>query len=168
MAGTPVDRQAVLTLLEAARWSPSGGNGQPWRAVWALRGSPGFDAILGALVPGNQAWAHAAGAFVVLAAATVREDGKAATSAQFDAGAAWMALALQGTLSDLAVHAMAGFDRARAVAATGLPPGVEPQVVIAVGRHGRPEELPEPQRSREAPSDRRPVEAWAFEGRWGG
>ena len=168
MSGTPLTREAMFTLLEAARWSPSSGNGQPWRVVWALRGTPTFDAILAALVPGNQAWAHAAGALLVMATATLREDGKPAASARFDAGAAWMALALQGTLSGLAVHAMGGFDAAKAVAAAGLPEGVEPQAVVAVGHPGPAEALPEKLREREAPNDRRPVEAWAFEGRWGG
>jgi nitroreductase len=168
MAGTPVPREAVLTLLEAARWAPSGGNGQPWRFVWAPRDTPAFAALLDALVPFNQAWAHRAGALVLLAAQVVREDGRPAATARFDAGAAWMALALQGTLSGLAVHAMGGFDHARAATAAGLPPGVEPQVVIAVGNPGPPELLAEKDRAREQPNDRVPLEAFAFEGRWGG
>jgi nitroreductase len=32
-ADTPLDRDALLPLLEAARWAPSGGNQQPWRFV---------------------------------------------------------------------------------------------------------------------------------------
>jgi alkylated DNA nucleotide flippase Atl1 len=84
----------------------------------------------------------------------VRDDGRPASSAQLDAGAAWMALALQGTLSGLAVHAMGGFDRERARAAAGLPPGVEPQVAIAVGNPGRTEDLPEKVRALEQPNDR--------------
>jgi nitroreductase len=168
MAGTPVPRQAVLTLLEAARWAPSGGNGQPWRFVWALRDTPAFAALLDALVPANQAWAHRAGALLLLAAKVVRDDGKPAGSARFDAGAAWLALALQGTLSGLAVHAMGGFDHEKAGAAAGLPPGVEPQVVIAVGNQASPEVLAEKDRAREQPTDRVPIEAFAFEGRWSG
>jgi nitroreductase len=167
MAGTPLPRQALLTLLEAARWSPSGGNGQPWRFVYALRDTPAFGPFLEALVPANRAWAERAGALVVLAARTVRDDGKPAPSAPFDAGAAWMALALQGTLSGLAVHAMAGFDKEKIRAAAGLPAGVEPQVVIAVGPLGRAEDLPEPLREREHPSDRLPLETLAFEGTYG-
>jgi len=168
MAGTPVPREAVLTLLEAARWAPSGGNGQPWRFVWALRDTPAFAALLDALVPGNQAWAHRAGALVLLAAKVMRDDGKPAASARFDAGAAWGSLALQGTLSGLAVHAMGGFDHEKARAAAGLPEGVEPQVVIAIGHPGAPDLLAEKDRAREQPNDRLPLEAFAFEGRWGG
>lgn len=168
MSGAPVDREALLTLLEAARWAPSGGNGQPWRFVWARRATPAFEALLSTLVTGNRVWAHAAGALVLLAARTVRDDGKPATSAAFDAGAAWMSLALQGTLSGLVVHAMGGFDRAAARAAAGLPDGVEPQVVIAVGHPGSPDALPDNLRARETPSERLPLSALAFEGRWGG
>lgn len=168
MSAAPVAREALLTLLEAARWAPSGGNGQPWRFVWALRGTAAFDAFLATLVPGNLEWAHAAGALVLLAARTVRDDGKPVTSAAFDAGAAWMAFALQGTRAGLVVHAMGGFDREAARAAAALPGGVEPQAMIAVGHPGRVEDLPERLRAREVPSDRLPLEAIAFEGRLGG
>jgi nitroreductase len=98
----------------------------------------------------------------------VRDDGKPSASAAFDAGAAWMALALQGTLSGLVVHAMGGFDKVVARAAAGLPDGVEPQVMIAVGHPGSPDALPERLRDREVPSERLPLTALAFEGRWGG
>jgi nitroreductase len=167
MSGAPVDRAALLTLLEAARWAPSSGNGQPWRFVWAVRGTPAFDALLATLVPGNLEWAHAAGALLLVSAKTERDDGKPARTAAFDAGAAWMALALQGTLSGLVVHGMAGFDAARAREAAALPAGVEPQAMVAVGHPGRLEDLPESYRAREAPNDRLPLEAWAFEGRYG-
>jgi nitroreductase len=168
MSGAPVELAALRTLLEAARWAPSGGNGQPWRFVFARRGTPAFDPLLAALVPGNREWAHAAGALVLLAARTVRDDGRPAASAAFDAGAAWMAFALQGTITGLVVHAMGGFDREAARAAAALPAGVEPQVMIAVGHPGDPQALPEKLRAREAPSDRLPLDGIAFEGRWGG
>lgn len=168
MSGAPVAPEALATLLEAARWAPSGGNGQPWRFVFAHRGTPAFEALLAALDPGNREWAHAAGALVLLAAQVVRDDGRPAASAAFDAGAAWMAFALQGTLSGLVVHAMGGFDRAAARAAAALPEGVEPQVAIAVGHPGPVERLPERLRPREQPSDRRPLAELAFEGRWPG
>lgn len=163
MDGTALPREELLTLLEAARWSPSGGNGQPWRFFYALRGTPGFSALLDALVPGNREWAHAAGALVLLCAKVVRDDGKPAASAAFDAGAAWMGFALQGTLSGLAVHAMGGFDRERARVAAAVPAGQEPQVVIAVGHRAPPEALPEKHRAREQPNDRLPVEQLARE-----
>jgi nitroreductase len=165
MSGAPLTRDQLLPLLEAARWAPSGGNGQPWRFVFALAGTPHFDRLLAALVPGNREWCLRAGALLLLSAKVVRDDGKPAPSAPFDAGAAWMALALQGTLSGLVVHAMGGFDREAARAAVALPAGQEPQVVIAVGLPGPVEALLEKLRERELPSDRVPLEALVVEGR---
>ena len=168
MSGAPLTRAELFPLLEAARWAPSGGNGQPWRFAWALAGTPHFERFLATLVPGNREWCVRAGALVLLSAKVVRDDGKPSPSAPFDAGAAWMGLALQGTLSGLVVHAMGGFDREAARVAAALPAGLEPQAMIAVGHPGRVEELPEKLREREAPSDRLPLEVIAVEGRFGG
>jgi nitroreductase len=168
MSGAPLTRAQLLPLLEAARWAPSGGNGQPWRFAFALSGTPHFERYLATLVPGNREWCVRAGALVLLAAKVVRDDGQPSPLAPFDSGAAWMGLALQGTLSGLVVHAMAGFDREAARAAAALPGGLEPQVMIAVGHPGRVEELPEKLRTREQPSDRQPLEALAVEGQFPG
>lgn len=167
MSGAPVARAQLLTLLEAARWAPSASNVQPWRFAYALGGTPHFERYLAALLPGNREWCVRAGALVLLAAQVVRDDGKPAPTAPFDAGAAWMGLALQGTLSGLVVHAMAGYDREAARAAVALPEGLEPQAMIAVGHPGRVDDLPERLREREAPSDRLQLEALAVEGRFG-
>jgi nitroreductase len=167
MSGARLTITQLLPLLEAARWAPSGGNGQPWRFAYALAGTPHFDRFLAALVPGNREWCVRAGALVLLAAKVVREDGKPSPTAPFDAGAAWMGLALQGTLSGLVVHAMGGFDKEAARAAAALPAGLEPQVMIAVGLPGRVEDLPEKLREREQPNDRLPLDALVVEGRFG-
>lgn len=168
MSGAPVEREALLSLLEAARWAPSAGNRQPWRIVYALRDAPQFTALFDCLEPGNQEWCQRAGALILLAALAIRPDGRPATSAPFDCGLACMALLLQGTLARLVVHPMGGFDRERARAAAGIPAGMELQVMIAVGHPGDPELLSERNRAREHPSDREPVDAWAHEGRWSG
>ena len=76
MSGAPVTTAQLLTLLEAARWAPSGGNGQPWRFAYALAGTPHFERFLATLVPGNREWCVRAGALVLLSAKVVRDDGK--------------------------------------------------------------------------------------------
>ena len=166
MSGAPVARDQLLTLLEAARWAPSSGNGQPWRFAYALAGTPHFDRFHATLVPGNRVWCVRAGALVLLAAKVVRDDGQPSPTAPFDAGAAWMALALQGTISGLVVHAMAGFDHEAARTAVELPGGLEPQAMVAIGLPGRVEELPEKLREREQPNDRMPLAALVVEGRF--
>ncbi|MEI9903237.1 MAG: nitroreductase family protein [Asticcacaulis sp.] len=52
---TAVTEAEVLTVLEAARWAPSASNLQPWRFIYALKGTPEFDAFVedaGAVQPG--------------------------------------------------------------------------------------------------------------------
>lgn len=166
MSGEPVGRDALLSLLEAARWAPSAGNGQPWRFVFAHRDTAAFTALFEALDPGNQAWCTRAGALVLLAAQTVRPSGRPVPTAALDCGLALMGFLLQATVDGLVAHPMAGFDGERVRSAAALPPGMEPQVVIAVGRPGRVDLLSEKDRERERPSSRAPVAEWAREGRW--
>lgn len=147
----------VLTLLEAARWAPSGSNVQPWRFAYGLRGDTGFATIAETLVPFNRAWAEKAAALVVIASKTVVErDGVAHPhgSHAFDAGAAWMNLALQAHLKGLVAHAMAGFDKLKAAESLGLPAQHDLHVVVALGYQGAAETLPEALRPREVPSPR--------------
>ena len=160
----------VMSVLEAARWAPSASNNQPARFVWGLRGDAGFDAILGALVPFNQDWAGRAAALVVVASrdVTVAADGKINPNrwAAFDAGAAWMSLALQVQSMGLVAHAMGGFDVPALAAAVGLPEAHSLHAVVAIGHQGPVENLPEALRSRETPNQRNPLTASAFRGRF--
>jgi hypothetical protein len=56
-----LDEATLLGFLEAARWAPSASNIQPWHFAYGFKGMPAGQAILGGLVPFNQAWAqHAA------------------------------------------------------------------------------------------------------------
>lgn len=157
----------LMTILEAARWAPSGSNVQPARIVWALRGQPAFDAIAAALGNSNRIWAEKAAALLVMASKDeVERDGArvAHPSAAFDAGAAWMSLALQTHLMGWVAHAMGGYDKDKAAAAVALPSGHSTHVVIAIGQKGDPSSLPEPQRPREVPNGRSPLSAMAFAG----
>ncbi len=166
MTGQPVSTADLMRLFEAARWAPSSGNFQPWRFVYARAGTPHFDRLFGLLSEGNRTWCAHAGALIVVLSKTAFDDGRSARTHSFDTGAAWMSLALQGSKMDLAVHGMAGFDRDRARAELGVPEGFDVEAMIAVGHHGRLENLDEKNRAREAPSGRRPVSESVFEGRF--
>lgn len=166
----PLTEAEVLTLLEAARWSPSASNQQPWRLIWALRGEAGFAAIHSALAAGNQVWAGKAGALVVVASKDTvlnREGAEVANrTAGFDTGAAWMSLALQAYAMGLAAHAMGGFDKDLLAPALRLPENHTLQCVVAVGEQGPAEALPEDLAAREKPSGRKPVAEIAFRGQF--
>jgi nitroreductase len=157
----------VLTLLEAARWAPSGSNLQPWRFAWGLRGDAGFELIADTLVPSNRVWAEKAAALIVVASKSVVErDGinHPHPSHAFDAGAAWMSLALQAHLLGLKAHAMGGFDKEKAARTLNLPADHAVHAVVAVGQMGQPDLLPEALQSREVPSLRKPLSEIAHHG----
>ncbi|MCC6158674.1 MAG: nitroreductase family protein [Deltaproteobacteria bacterium] len=166
-ADEPIPDEHVRALFEAARWAPSAGNSQPWLFVFA-RNPEDRARFTAALNPGNQKWADRAPLLMFVLARKVSErSGKPLTHGWFDAGAAWMSLALQARTLGLYAHAMAGFDRDRAFEATGASPDdYEVIVAVAVGRCGDPAKLPdEDLREREKPSERKALAEIMREGR---
>jgi nitroreductase len=150
--------EALAALLEAARWAPSAGNSQPWRFLVTRRGEPTHDRLFAALAPGNQAWAGAASALILVAARTAGDDGRPQPWALYDTGQAVAALVTQAQADGLAVHQMGGFDTDAVRAGFGLGEDLTPVVVLAVGRHDTEAGLPEPLAAREAaPRTRHPV-----------
>jgi nitroreductase len=150
--------EALAALLEAARWAPSAQNSQPWRFLVTRRGDPAHDRLFAALAPGNQAWAGAASALVLVAARTAGDDGRPQPWALYDTGQAVAALVTQAQADGLSVHQMGGFDTGAVHAGFGLGEDLTPVVVLAVGRHDIAAGLPGPLAAREAaPRTRHPV-----------
>jgi nitroreductase len=169
--GTTITQAELMPLFEAARWAPSAFNAQPWRFVYALRGTPAFDHFLAALIPFNRGWAASASAliFVFSDCFSRNADGspkQRSHSHSFDAGAAWAQFALQATSHGLHVHGMSGFDEAAAREAAGAPESFRVEAAVAVGRIGDPATLPESLQTREHPSDRMALSQLVFQGRF--
>ncbi len=167
-APDPLDDAVLGRLFEAARWAPSGGNGQPWRFVLARAGTPAFDALAATLRSGN-AWAREAPVLVLAAVKTVHDaPGKPERPnrrALLDLGLALQNLLLQATEEGLIGHPMAGFDAADAAAVVGLPEKHEPAVLVALGKPGDPAVLaPEVRAKDERPRTRLPLAEIVFEG----
>jgi nitroreductase len=151
--------EQLSALLEAARWAPSASNTQPWRFAVAHRGTTGFEQVLNALAPGNQAWAHAASALLVVAAEMIGPDGAPRPWAAYDVGQAVAHLSVQAQHEGLSVHQLGGFDRDRLAVELELPETIVPLVVVAVGRRHDSARLPEPFASREtAARERLPLD----------
>lgn len=164
---TAMTEAEVMRLLEAARWAPSASNLQPARFGWGVRGDAAFAAILAALVPFNREWAQAAAALIVVASkphSEKRGEQVANVWHGFDAGAAWMSIALQAQAMGLVAHAMGGFEAGPLAAALRLPEGYALHAVVAVGTQGPVESLPETLRAREMPSGRKPLSEVAGHG----
>jgi nitroreductase len=171
LTGQPLPESQLLSLLEAARWSPSASNIQPWRFVYGLAGTPGFDAILAGLVPFNQGWAHQASALVVVLSKTTsvapgQTEAKPNAWHAFDAGAAWMSLALQAQHDGWVTHAMGGFVADTLRTGLGIPADVAIHAVVAIGKPGDKAALPEGLQAREQPSPRLPLAQLASAGRY--
>ena len=165
MSGRALSLQAIQALCEAGRWAPSCFNSQPWRFIYALPDTPEWDKLLGLLMDVNQLWAAKAGALVALVSRTHFQgnDAPAATHS-FDAGSAWMSMALQAQHMGLAAHAMWGFHHDQAPQVLDLDDKFATQAIIAFGHPAAAEDLPEPLRERELPSPRKPLEALMFKG----
>jgi nitroreductase len=156
-----VTPQQLGLLLEAARWAPSASNTQPARFLVGRRGDDAFDALLAALMPGNQGWARDAAALVLVAAETEDAEGSPRPWAVYDGGQAAAHLTVQASALGLAVRQMGGF-----VAADlpELPERVTPLVVLAVGVPMAAVRIPADHPARKlGPRSRRPLEELLLE-----
>lgn len=161
----PVAENQILTLLEAARWAPSASNLQPWRFLYGLRGEPEFDTLLSLLIPFNSQWAKDAAALIFVVSVRSFDGQRPVMTHSFDAGAAWMSLALQAHSLGLVAHAMAGIDYDKAPTVLNLNDNLKLEAAVAIGYQGDPASLPESLRTRETPSTRLPLSSLAFKGR---
>ena len=165
MSGEALAETELMSLFEAARWAPSSYNAQPWRFVYAHRGTPHWDRFFGLLVQTNQRWAAQAAVLILVASRTHFEfNDKPSRTHSFDAGAAWQSLALQGARMGLVVHGMQGFDYERARTQLNVPEAFAVQAMIAVGKPGDRGQLPAELQQREHPSDRKAISELVFEG----
>ncbi len=165
----PIDAGQMLSLFEAARWSPSGGNNQPWAFVLFLAdGSEQRRQIEDALTGNNREWAPRAPALILAVALPHPRVGKIGPYSYYDLGQAVAQLTIQATSMGLFVHQMAGFEADKARQAAALPDDCEPMVVIAIGHYGDVNSLSETLREREAaPRVRKPISEFVFQGQWG-
>ena len=167
--GEGISEPELMTMLEAARWAPSSYNSQPWRFLYARRGTAHWDRFLDLLVPFNRGWAKDAAALIVLVSNPLMrppgaEKDVPSHSHSLDAGTASGYLALQANRMGWHVHGMVGFDMDRAFAKLNVPTGYRVEAAYAIGRIGDPATLPEQLRARETPNSRNPLSELAFEG----
>ncbi|CDZ38022.1 Nitroreductase [Neorhizobium galegae bv. officinalis] len=167
-----IDQATMLTILDAAHWAPSSGNNQPWRFIYALRGTPYFPVLVDILSPGNQRWAQNAAALMIVVSKTYRVasngERRLAYTHSYDTGAAWFSVICQAMKLGYHAHGMEGFDKERAVEVLGIPEGYRAEAAAAIGRIADRSTLPDDLAEREFPSKRKPVSEIAFEGKFTG
>lgn len=171
--GSDIPDADLMTIFEAARWAPSAFNSQPWRFLYAKRGDADWARFLGQLIPWNRSWAHSASVLVYILSDSLpmtSRDGtpKESRTHSFDAGSAWVSLALQATRMGYHAHGMSGINYGTAEGALGLTERYRLEAACVIGRIGDPAILDERTRAREAPSDRRPISESVFRGHFPG
>lgn len=154
---THIDTAVTARLIDAARWTPSCFNEQPWRFYTST--PENFDEYLQLLVDGNQTWAKEAALLgFMVAKRTLGSEGSPNPFARFDAGAAWMAMTLQANHEGLHTHGMGGIHYDKV--AEYLSIDTEAYDVIlgfAVGEVLHETLLTDDQRTSEQPNGRLPL-----------
>lgn len=169
-AERPVEIDKLLSLWEAARWSASCTNQQPWYFIVATREEKAeYARLLSCLRENNQLWASQAPVLMVSVAKLAFDmNGQPNRYAFHDVGLAVANLIVQATALGLYVHQMAGFYPDKVRELYSVPDGFEPVAGIVLGYPGDPATLPEDLRQREmAPRTRNPLESFVFQGAWG-
>ncbi len=136
-----VSVEDVRALFEAARWTMSSFNAQPWRYIVGVkaRDEATWAKIHSVLVEGNQPWAANAPVLAIGVMETNFEhNGKPNTTAGHDLGAASACLTLEATARGLVVHQMAGIQHDAARETFGLQAPLEPLTALAIGYQGEP------------------------------
>ena len=166
MSGEKVSEEELMTLFEAARWAPSAYNIQPWRFIYAMRDTKEFENLFSILVDFNKGWCAKAGALIVVVSKKTDDKNQPSITHSFDTGSAWENLALQATNMGLVAHGMSGIDYAMAKEKLNVPEDYNVEMMIAVGKPGKLEDLPEAMRAYEKISDRKPLEGMIFKGKF--
>ena len=164
----PLEEDDLHQLLEALRWSASSRNEQPWRLIYAFRGSKAYEMIFSCLSKFNQKWAGNAPLLMLAAYKEKFTSGKENFHALHDLGLALGNFTLQAQSMKIALHHMAGVNWEMAHEKFKVPKGYHVATAIALGYYGGdvnklPEDLLE---SESAERTRLPQEAFAAEGKW--
>ncbi len=165
-----VEKEKLLSVLEAARWAPSSYNEQPWSFLVATRDQPEeFQRLLDCLAESNVDWAQHCPVLMISVAKRQFDRNKSANRHAFhDVGLATENLMLQASSLGLFTHGMAGFDGDKMRETYHIPESHEPVAVIALGYAAENDQsAPEHLRKRDASErSRRPLRSFVFEGKW--
>jgi nitroreductase len=131
----PLERDKLLSCLEAARWAPSSYNEQPWTFILAERtDEAGFARMLECLVEGNRAWAKNVSVLMLtVVSRNFAKNGKLNKAAEHDMGLAAGNMVLQATALGLQGHQMIGIEPEKVRGLYNLPANHDALTAIALG-----------------------------------
>lgn len=165
---TEVPESDMKQLFEAVRWSASSSNLQPWRFIYAHKGTDGYDKILKCLSPFNQEWAVNAPVLILAGYKENKENGDENFHALHDLGLSLGNMSVQAEYMGIGLHHMAGVDWKKAHEVFDVPEGYHVNTAIAVGYYGgNLDNLSDDLQEQEtAARERMPMKDFAFKGGW--
>lgn len=135
--GVKIPEEKLQRCFEAARWSPSASNEQPWYFMLGEMGDETYKKIFETLVEFNQLWVRTAPvAAISVGRRKSMKTGKSNDWFKYDVGQSVAHLSIQATYEGLFVHQMAGFDRDKARELFQIPEDYEAVSAFAIGYQG--------------------------------
>ncbi len=133
-----IDLVTIDLLIEAARWSASSRNSQPWRFVIGQKGiDDSWNRIFSCLTEFNKQWALSAPFLILVLAQRIDpETNNIRRHAFYDVGLSIGNLTQQATSFGLYLRNMGGFSIEDAVKVFSIPTIYEPVVCLALGYPG--------------------------------
>jgi nitroreductase len=139
-----VDKTKLFSILEAARWTPSSRNEQPWRYIIFTTDNPSRLLEAQSVLLESNSFAKQAPILICAITKKTYTDSLELNRLYFhDLGAANENMFLECFNQGLIMHEMGGFDVKLAKEIFNIPDDYEVGIMIAVGYQGTNESLPE-------------------------
>lgn len=152
-----IPQEDLEAIMEAARYAPSCFNEQPWLYLVASD-ETSLNVMRELLMEKNHMWAQKAPVLMmVLCKNKFEHNDKDNSYCAFDSGTSWGFLSLEAIRRGYQTHAMAGFKKKTARTVLSIPETYTPIAMIALGKPGSINDLPEEFKAKEQPNTRKPL-----------
>jgi nitroreductase len=131
-----ISNDSLNILLESAVLAASSHNAQPWRFIYAMKGTEGYETLRSLLSEYNQDWTMTAPVLMLAIAQQVDEKGRSNYYALHDLGQAVSSMAIQASLMGIQIHQMGGYDQLQSRVLLQIPENFVPGSMIALGYPG--------------------------------
>ncbi len=168
--GQMIATDILQRMFEAARWSPSASNEQPWRFIVGIKGDGTYERLYEHFDEFNRLWTITAPVLIAAIAKTSsnRHPGKENVFALYDLGQAMAHISFQAASDGLHVHQLAGFDAGAIAKSFEVPEDYRVFTVMAAGYVGDPDQLhPKLKKMELAERVRQDIKDMVFEKRFG-
>jgi len=125
----------IQSIFEAARWTPSGRNNQPW-FFYCVKKNTTFYEEVKLCIPERNVWALSAPLIIMACYNPTEPQGTPNTWAQYDLGAAVISLILQAQELGYYSRQIGSFDTEKAKKLSFVEKSLLPFVLIAMGKMG--------------------------------